>query len=210
MNVVQLQHQDPFKWVFFGSVFCVWMFSILWRKFEQFSSLLKPIFSASELANRLSNLTNGTRIYKNSESLRNNLNAAPLNSMKSVNLIRVKELRMDNLSSLSMDFLSSKCAKCNWQHIIPVHIISSNLLDCHVFKCFSSIRWWSGQYIYSQTECSKTYSVGVFMASQFRNFIQRFTKTLHQRCHWDHWTTGFVFTMDVIGSHLHRSVLFGW
>lgn len=32
--------------------------------------------------------------------------------MKSVNLLRIKEFTMDNLSSINMDFLSSKGAKC--------------------------------------------------------------------------------------------------
>lgn len=32
--------------------------------------------------------------------------------MKSVNLLRIKELKLDNLSTINMDFLSSKDAKC--------------------------------------------------------------------------------------------------
>lgn len=75
------------------------------------------IFSttATQLANRLNNLTNyGTRNYKNSESLKNNLNSAQLDTLRSVNLLRIKELRMEDLSTLSMDFLSSKCTKCKF------------------------------------------------------------------------------------------------
>lgn len=60
-------------------------------------------------------LTNCTRNYcKHSEILKNNLNSAQLDTLRSVNLIRIKELKLEDLSSLSIDFLSSKCTKCKY------------------------------------------------------------------------------------------------
>ncbi|XP_055303582.1 nose resistant to fluoxetine protein 6-like [Sitodiplosis mosellana] len=81
--------------------------------------------NATQLANRLNQLTNCTRNYKNSESLKTNLNAAQLDTLGSVNLIRIKELKMEDLSSLSVDFLSSKCTKFS-SDAGSVSIASSN------------------------------------------------------------------------------------
>lgn len=73
--------------------------------------------TATQLANHLNQLTNCTRNYINSESLKTNFNAAQLDTLRSVNLLRIKELKMEDLSTLSMDFLSSKCTKCKFSLI---------------------------------------------------------------------------------------------
>lgn len=72
------------------------------------------LFSVSEIANRLSNSTDSNRAYKKVENFKNkhnsSMNIRPVSStMKSVNLLRIKELKLDNLSTMSMDhfFLSS-------------------------------------------------------------------------------------------------------
>lgn len=84
--------------------------SILFGDTFQMESTFSFSATATQLTNRLNNLTVCTRSFKNHENLKkSNLNRAQLNSMRSVNLIRVKELKIDTLSSA--DFLPSKCAR---------------------------------------------------------------------------------------------------
>ncbi|XP_031626081.1 uncharacterized protein LOC116342557 [Contarinia nasturtii] len=78
-------------------------------QFQQQETLKK---NSTQLTNRLNNLANCTRNTSNCESKKTKLNSTQMgDSLRSVNLLRIKELKMENLSSLSMDFISAKCTK---------------------------------------------------------------------------------------------------
>lgn len=77
----------------------------------------------TQFTNRLNNLKGSARNHKNSENTKNNLNfeRSIQSSIQNVNLVQMKEIKAENISTINLDILTAnigaKCKKDNFQTI---------------------------------------------------------------------------------------------
>lgn len=95
--------------------------------------------------------------------------------MKSVNLLRIKEFTMDNLSSINMDFLSPKEAKCKQTEFPLLYSIYPNFILCGMKKVSASSDG-SNEALSSDTTKSNALRRILFSFSWRRNFAILFSE----------------------------------